>query len=118
MAAVSKARIPIFHAVPAASPKDSMLHSSTAVESLFQNRIEGLQSIVAEMQAELCRATASEAALHRSVTARDTALSKLLHRGATAALHVPQCGPIRVPVNINAEREALRVAVEEQLHWN
>merc|ERR1712151_1134805 len=77
-----------------------------------------LENSVAELQAELARATASERALRTSLSERSSALRSLLHYSATAGLRLPQCGPIRMPASSDAEREALRAAVEEQLRWN
>merc|ERR1740121_7821 len=102
-----------------ASPSSSSAPSiDVAAENLFKRHVEDLQRSVHEMQGELARATACEHALRSSLDDRKTALWRLLHCSATAGLRLPQCGPIRMPVNPDSEREALRAAVEEQLRWN
>merc|ERR1740121_1842955 len=80
--------------------------------------MEDLQRTVSGLKRELRRTKTSESALRRSVEARSAALRGLLHRGATAGLSAPQCGPLKLPVSVEAEIRALRVAVEEQLRWN
>merc|ERR1712087_555928 len=94
--------------------------SDVVAENLLKRHVGDLQRSVDEMRAELGRATASERALRSSLNDRKTALRRLLHCSATAGLglNIPQCGPIRMPVSSDAEREALRTAVEEQLRWN
>lgn len=87
-------------------------------EGLFQRCVEDLQGTVSGLRLELRRATASEVALRRSVEARSNALRSLLHRGATQGLSAMQCGPLKLPASQEAERRALVLAVEEQLHFN
>lgn len=87
-------------------------------EGLFRRRVEDLQRHVEELQGEVQRATTSEAALRVSLRARTSALRGLLRLGVLAGLRIPQCGPIRMQVSPEAERDALRAAVEEQLRWN
>merc|ERR1712232_1300546 len=91
---------------------------SSAAESLFLNRIEDLRLTIEDLRKEVARTAQSEAALRRSVEARSTALRQLLHQGATAYLRTPQCGPFQMRASPEAEREALRAAVEDQLLWS
>merc|ERR1711972_248231 len=120
IAAVSRARPRMFSAPSVmASPSTSSAPSTDVVaENLFKRHVEDLQRSVHEMQGELARATACEHALRSSLDERKTALWRLLHYSATAGLHLPQCGPLRMPVNCDLEREAMRSAVQEQLQWN
>lgn len=87
-------------------------------DGLFRRRMEDLRNVVRSLREELRRAASSEAALRRSVEARSAALRDLLRREAISELAMPQCGPLRLPWSQDAERQALRAAVEEQLRWN
>lgn len=116
VAAMSRAAPALFGGGEAASSQDS--EAGAAAEGLFRRRVDDLQRTVAELREELRRAAASEQALRHSVAARSSALRRLLCRGATAQLIVPQCGPIRLPASADAEREALREAVQQQLTYN
>jgi len=108
MAAVSRAM--------GASSSDAP-HSPS--EALFQHRISDLRRTVEELKSEVFRMSQSEAALRRSVDARRAALKTILRKCATAALRAPpQCGPFQLPASADAERAALRAAVEEQLLRN
>lgn len=91
---------------------------ATPTEALFLNRIDALKREAEELRVEVGRTAQSEAALRRSVDARSKALRRLLHQGATAALRTLQCGPLQLQPSVEAEREALRTAVEEQLLWS
>lgn len=105
-------------AAPPPVPAEDGSSASSAAEGLFKHRLTDLHTTVAELQVEVSRASASEAALRRSVEARRLALRRVLFRGATADLMNLQCGPFTMPGNADAERRALRSAVEEQLHFN
>jgi len=85
---------------------------------LWRRKFQELRHLTRHLREELRRASSSEAALRRSVEARSAALRELLRREATSELVVPQCGPLRIAWNPDAERQALRIAVEEQLRWN
>mmetsp|Transcript_73247 Transcript_73247/g.197365 ORF Transcript_73247/g.197365 Transcript_73247/m.197365 type:complete len:615 (-) Transcript_73247:7-1851(-) len=87
-------------------------------EALFRRHIEDMQQSVQELQYQLRRARASEADIRSSLAARSSALRTVLRLGALAELRLPQCGPIRMPNAADAERDALRAAVQEQLQWN
>lgn len=87
-------------------------------DGLFQRRVEDLRNTVRGLKEELGRAVSSEAALRRSVQARSSALRELLTREATAELAVATCGPWKLARSIDAERQALQIAVTEQLRWN
>lgn len=104
-------------AAAAAAEAESEAARAAAI-GLFRSRVEDLQAIVVELQAELRRANSSERTLRRSIRARKQALRWLLHQGATSDLRLPQCGPLKLPFNADAERKALHVAVEEQLVCN
>lgn len=101
------------------SRQNALEHSiANTEEKLFEHRVRDLEHTVAELQALLNRALASEADLQHSVAARSDALRVLLRTGALRELWVPQCGPIQIQASAAAEREALRQAVEEQLRLN
>mmetsp|Transcript_154080 Transcript_154080/g.492718 ORF Transcript_154080/g.492718 Transcript_154080/m.492718 type:complete len:1024 (+) Transcript_154080:85-3156(+) len=85
---------------------------------LWRRKFQELRHLTRHLREELHRASSSEAALRRSVEARSAALRELLRREATSELVVPQCGLLRIAWNPDAERHALRIAVEEQLRWN
>eukprot|EP00931_Biecheleriopsis_adriatica_P109574 TRINITY_DN83833_c0_g1_i1.p1 TRINITY_DN83833_c0_g1~~TRINITY_DN83833_c0_g1_i1.p1 ORF type:complete len:293 (+),score=93.35 TRINITY_DN83833_c0_g1_i1:28-879(+) len=92
--------------------------AAAASHSLFKHRSADLLRTIQELQVELQLATEGELALRRSLSARSNALRNILYRAATAGLHLPQCGPVRIPVDPGAERAALVEAVQEQLRWN
>ncbi|CAK0796355.1 unnamed protein product, partial [Prorocentrum cordatum] len=86
---------------------------------LFRHRIRELHATARSLRCELRQAVSSEAALRRSVQARSLALRDVLYVGATTGVRQGvQCGPLQMTVGPEAEIQALRAAVEEQLRTN
>eukprot|EP00927_Polykrikos_kofoidii_P034593 TRINITY_DN29320_c0_g1_i1.p1 TRINITY_DN29320_c0_g1~~TRINITY_DN29320_c0_g1_i1.p1 ORF type:complete len:1089 (-),score=221.15 TRINITY_DN29320_c0_g1_i1:183-3449(-) len=94
------------------------VNNESPAEALFVHRVNDLKRTVEELRSEVHRTKQTESALRRSVEARRDALREVLYKGVMAALKIPQCGPFQLPASIEAERQAMRAAVEEQLLWN
>eukprot|EP00434_Breviolum_minutum_P031706 symbB.v1.2.028039.t1/scaffold2927.1/size67078/6 len=89
-----------------------------ASEGLFRRRANDLAQQLRELRQELRLAKEGEKTLRRSVTARSHALQGLLHRAALSGLALPQCGPVRLAPDPDAERAALLAAVQDYFHFH
>ncbi|CAJ1384467.1 unnamed protein product [Effrenium voratum] len=89
-----------------------------ASEGLFRLRAGDLSAQIRALRQELRVSMEGERTLRSSVAARGSAIQGLLHRAAMAGLVLPQCGPVRLAPDPDAERAALLAAVQEQLQLN
>ncbi|CAK0796356.1 unnamed protein product, partial [Prorocentrum cordatum] len=104
---------------PAAAPARHGTPAAPGGGRLFRHRIRELHATARSLRCELRQAVSSEAALRRSVQARSLALRDVLYVGATTGVRQGvQCGPLQMTVGPEAEIQALRAAVEEQLRTN
>ncbi|CAE6939800.1 unnamed protein product, partial [Symbiodinium sp. CCMP2592] len=84
-----------------------------ASEGLFRHRLRDLAQHARALRRELRQAREGERTLRGSVAARSDALRGLLHRLALTGLEsIPQCGPVRLAPDPDAERAALLAAVQ------